>query len=272
MKQPKPLGTPSGYDAYELRPSTTCAVFALAWFAAPTAARAAQGKAPTTVVCGSKIGERVSCAADTSGGVTLTKSLGTAACELGRTWGYDEKGVWVSDGCGAEFSIAAPRASTFGRYTPGVGFKVADTQYGDLNIRPITYLRYLNQLVSTRLHERVRQDDGRPAAAGHPAEQASVYFFGWIMGRSCATSLRLDVEHQPGADLAGGRGWKPQLQVRRPPDRGRRDQRLPGRSTEGTFPYWLSVDARHIADEYSARPYTTGIWANGQVLPRSTTR
>ena len=39
----------------------------------------------TTVVCGAKAGERVTCAANTSGGVTLVKPLGTAACELGRT-------------------------------------------------------------------------------------------------------------------------------------------------------------------------------------------
>ena len=34
----------------------------------------------TTVVCGSKTGERQTCAANTSGGVTLLKSLGTETC------------------------------------------------------------------------------------------------------------------------------------------------------------------------------------------------
>ena len=39
---------------------------------------------------------------------------------------------------------------------------------------------------------------------------------------------------------------------------------LPGvRTTEGTFPYWLGVDSRHIADEYFRPSYTTGLWARG---------
>ena len=80
----------------------------------------------TTIVCGSKAGERQSCAANTSAGVTLVKPLGPAACELGRTWGWDQKGVWVSDGCAAEFSVAAA-APKFGQYTPGVGFTGAST-------------------------------------------------------------------------------------------------------------------------------------------------
>jgi hypothetical protein len=42
---------------------------------------------------------------DTSGGVRLTKRLSDAPCTYGRTWGYDRNGVWVSDGCRAEFEI-----------------------------------------------------------------------------------------------------------------------------------------------------------------------
>ena len=105
----------------------------------------AQAVQSTSVVCGSKAGERQVCTADTSGGVTLVKPLGTAACEIGRTWGYDATGVWVSDGCAAEFSVAAKPAEKFGRYTPMVGLTVADTDHGALTIRLFTYLRYLTQ-------------------------------------------------------------------------------------------------------------------------------
>ncbi len=35
---------------------------------------------------------------------------------------------------------------TYGRYTPNFGFKVVNTEYGDLNISVYTYARYLNQL------------------------------------------------------------------------------------------------------------------------------
>src|SRR5262245_19586121 len=103
--------------------------------------------AEQTIVCGSAPGERQVCAADTEQGVTLVRSLGVAACDLGRTWGYDANGVWVADGCGAEFSVGeANKADVwFGEYTPTQGFKIADTQRGDLNIRVYTYLRYLNE-------------------------------------------------------------------------------------------------------------------------------
>ncbi len=95
------------------------------------------------VVCESKVGERRVCPAETDDGLTLVRSFGPEACELGRTWGWDETGVWVSEGCSGEFSVAAKK--TIGRYTPGSGMKVADTEHGDLTIRVFTYVRYLNQ-------------------------------------------------------------------------------------------------------------------------------
>src|SRR6185503_14043819 len=33
-----------------------------------------------------------------------------------------------------------------GRYTPNLGFKVVNTEYGDMNVSIYTYVRYLNQL------------------------------------------------------------------------------------------------------------------------------
>jgi hypothetical protein len=71
---------------------------------------AAPGKPVATVQCTSGIGDRQHCAADTSAGVLLARSTGAGACLLGKTWGYDDAGVWVSDGCGGEFVVrqAAP--------------------------------------------------------------------------------------------------------------------------------------------------------------------
>jgi hypothetical protein len=34
----------------------------------------------------------------------------------------------------------------YGRYTPNLGFKIADTEYGDMSVSIYTYIRYLNQL------------------------------------------------------------------------------------------------------------------------------
>jgi hypothetical protein len=62
----------------------------------------------TPVNCTSTPGERQHCSANTSAGVLMKASTGSAACLLGKTWGYDDAGVWVLDGCGGEFLVVGP--------------------------------------------------------------------------------------------------------------------------------------------------------------------
>ena len=85
--------------------------------AAPAAAAQAPAQTPTPpLVCASKTGARTECPADTSAGVALLKSTGPRACLLGKTWGYDDKGVWVADGCSGEFLLGQrPRRPPLGR-------------------------------------------------------------------------------------------------------------------------------------------------------------
>src|SRR5262245_31556842 len=85
-----------------------------------------------TVTCTSKPGERQSCPADTTKGIVLTKSFGEAPCLLGKTYGYDDQNVWVSDGCSGEFIVGpaevteepAPRRKP--EHVPNVGFLLYD--------------------------------------------------------------------------------------------------------------------------------------------------
>jgi hypothetical protein len=43
---------------------------------------------------------------------------------------------------------------------------------------------------------------------------------------------------------------------------------LPGvRTTEGNFPFWLSVDNRLMADEFFRPSYTSGFWIKGDITP-----
>jgi hypothetical protein len=82
--------------------------------------------------------------------VLLVRSTGAAACLLGKTWGYDQKSVWVSDGCSAEFGTGAsvqPEATKAGapRHVPNVGFLLFDGDKGQIYMRLFTYARYLNQ-------------------------------------------------------------------------------------------------------------------------------
>ena len=42
----------------------------------------------------------------------MARTVGSAACLLGKTWGYDDAGVWVLDGCSAEFVVTGPQPQT----------------------------------------------------------------------------------------------------------------------------------------------------------------
>jgi len=46
--------------------------------------------------------------------VRIGRRLSDAPCVQGRSWGYDNRGVWVSQGCRAEFIVGAG-----GDYRPG---------------------------------------------------------------------------------------------------------------------------------------------------------
>lgn len=60
-----------------------------------------------SVDCQSSAGsERQHCSANTASGVILIKTTGESACLLGRNWGYDDRSIWVMDGCSAEFLTA----------------------------------------------------------------------------------------------------------------------------------------------------------------------
>jgi DUF3011 family protein len=95
----------------------------------------------SNVICSSTDGQRQHCAADTSAGVVLQRSLGSAECLLGKTWGYDVTGIWVTEGCSGEFafgyaggpaSTSTPSSTsstspdqpieTWGAVQPGKGF------------------------------------------------------------------------------------------------------------------------------------------------------
>jgi len=62
-------------------------------------------QAMQTVVCESNGSSRTHCRADTRFGVRLTHQLSNNDCVVNRTWGSDERGVWVSNGCRAEFEM-----------------------------------------------------------------------------------------------------------------------------------------------------------------------
>jgi hypothetical protein len=45
------------------------------------------------------------CNVDTRGGVRLVHQMSDRDCVRGRTWGANERGIWVTDGCRGEFEV-----------------------------------------------------------------------------------------------------------------------------------------------------------------------
>jgi hypothetical protein len=39
----------------------------------------------------------------------MTREFGNADCTIGHTWGFDDKGIWVAEGCGAQFALGGYR-------------------------------------------------------------------------------------------------------------------------------------------------------------------
>jgi DUF3011 family protein len=56
------------------------------------------------ISCSSDDGHRHSCQIN-GGRVTLTKQRSDASCVEGRTWGYNDREIWVDRGCRADFAV-----------------------------------------------------------------------------------------------------------------------------------------------------------------------
>jgi hypothetical protein len=57
------------------------------------------------ITCESDYDSRHRCTIDTEWGVRLSRQLSRTNCVFNRTWGYDDRGIWVKNGCRAEFFV-----------------------------------------------------------------------------------------------------------------------------------------------------------------------
>jgi len=159
-----------------------------------------------------------------------------------------------------------PAHKRWGSYTPNAGFKVVNTEHGDLNISIFTYGRYLNQRAleptytsafGTVTNLQQRQD--------FQLLKVQMKFLGWVMDpkfRYFLYAWSSNASQGLGAQvvLAGNVSYafKPYF-ILTPGIMS-----LPGtRSVEGNFPFWLSVDSRLIGDEFFRPSYTAGVRASG---------
>jgi hypothetical protein len=181
-------------------------------------------------------------------------------------------GIAESEETGTGLDNPEVKASTppvkWGNYTGFLGFKVANTDQGDMNIAIYTYVRYLNQKgldpTYTDAFGNQKQVQQRQEAQ---ILKVQIKFLGWLFdpkfryflyawssnatqgqGAQVVLAGNLTYAFNQHFALAGG------------------ITSLPGvRTTEGNFPFWLSVDNRLLADEFFRPSYTSGFWVKGDI-------
>ena len=158
----------------------------------------------------------------------------------------------------------------WGNYTDFLGFKVANTDKGDMNVAIYTYVRYLNQ---KGLDPTYTDAFGNVKSVQQRQEvqilKVQIKFLGWLFDprfRYFLYAWSSNATQGQGAQvvLAGNLSYA--FNERLVFAGGITS--LPGvRSTEGNFPFWLSVDNRLMADEFFRPSYTSGFWIKGDLTP-----
>lgn len=247
---------------------------------------------PPRVLCESTDGTRRHCAADTSAGVVLARRTGTGECLLGKSWGYDDTGIWVQDGCAGEF-LAGPastpsgdaadatdpatgtapagkrkptdRIESWGEFEPGDGFLVGRGDAGELAISAYALVRYINQMpvgqTFTDHLGNVRPVDARNDFFAH---RVLIFFKGWLGTPKLIYNVFLWTVNTTDQDaIFGVIGY----QFHRKFSWYGGINGTPGtRSLQGSHPYWLGHD-RVMADEFFRPYFAFGTWAQGELIP-----
>jgi hypothetical protein len=260
------------------------------WLLVPAPALPQESPAAPPLVCESKAGEREVCPGDTSAGVALMRSTGASACLLGKTWGYDDEGVWVADGCSGEFQLgriavgsaaaSAPAqptpaqpspkkpyvpVETWGEFDPGKGFLVGRGDLGSLSISGYALARWMDQNPADETFTdhlgNVRPVDTRNDIYSH---RVMVFFTGWLASPRLVYSIVLwTVNTTDQRAIFGNVGY--QFSRRFSLYAGLNGN--PGtRSLQGSHPFWLAPD-RVMADEFFRPFFGSGIWAQGELVP-----
>src|SRR4051794_19920353 len=170
----------------------------------------------------------------------------------------------------AQESAAADNDTTdYDTYRMMQGHRVAKSKYGELNIRPYTYLRYLNQKAIDKSYTdgfgKSQTVDPRQDVQ---LQKVSIYFTGWAFDPKFTYFLYVwtsNASQGQGAQVVVAGNLSYNFNKHFKVLGGIAS--LPGvRSTEGNFPFWLSVDNRLIADEYMRPSYTSGFRLSGEIV------
>jgi hypothetical protein len=260
---------------------------------------------PEILTCRAEGAARKHCPADVSGGVALLRATGEGTCLLGKTWGYDDSGVWVSEGCGGEFALgrssdATAKPSKQARATAGhsseptspsnqersaSGQAMIEEEFptwGALDTSGQGISLYSSNLgqVALSAYALVRYIDQRPA------EQSFVDH----LGNEHPIDTRRDIQFHRAMLHVKGWFYSPKLryqitvwtvmstdqttlygflgyQFNKKFNLYAGINTLGGsRSVMGSHPLWLAND-RVMADEFFRGSFTGTFWANGEIAP-----
>ena len=166
--------------------------------------------------------------------------------------------------------VAESSAEQWGSYKGFQGFKIANTDKGDLNLAIYSYVRYLNQMdldpTYTNAFTKTSTVQRRQEVQ---IVKVQIKFLGWLFDEKFRYFLYAwssNATQGQGAQvvLAGNLSYtiNDYLTV------AGGITSLPGvRTTEGNFPFWLNVDNRLMADEFFRPSYTSGFWIRGNLSP-----
>jgi hypothetical protein len=156
----------------------------------------------------------------------------------------------------------------WGTYEPGKGFVLVRSPTGELSVTLISYLRYLNQLA---LDPTYTDTFGRTSVLDRRQDvqlnKINLTFKGWIfdpdfqyrawiwtqnpamgLGAQVVVAGHLGYTFADYFTLLGGVAPLPS-----------------NRTTNWTYPFWLKMDNRTVADEFFRASYTFGFWAEGKL-------
>jgi hypothetical protein len=164
---------------------------------------------------------------------------------------------------------ADPDGQTAKDHLLGTGVPVTEKPWGSFNFRFYTYLRYLNQ---KGLDSEYTDSFGNTSSIDRRQDiqlnKVNLYSYGWVMDPRLSYVLYVwtaNPNQGQGAQVVVA-GFL-QYRVDDWLVLGGGINALPGtRTTMGTFPNWLGVDNRFLADEFFRPSYTTGIWAKGKLF------
>ena len=159
------------------------------------------------------------------------------------------------------------KSEKFGSYTPNLGFRLATTEKAELNMRIYSYVRYLNQNGLDSVYTNTSGVSFIDQRQDVQINKVAIHFYGWIMDPKLRYLFYVWTNN-----TAQGQGAQVvvaghlQYVFSKYLTIGGGINSLPGvRTTEGNFPFWLSVDNRLSADEFFRPSYTTGFWAKGSI-------